>query len=127
MDPADHQPQTIRLRQPAGSQHFAEPFAFGLVVTGDQYLVRFRNAVQFILDLGDIAAETLDRFDAQMANRLHAGAGNRGQTNTRKARELSNRPCDGKEPSSIRHPLKIMLSLFMQVFRLHQHGPGFIR
>ena len=59
MNAAKHQLQLARLGELAGGEHFAEAFAFGLVVASDQHAVVGRRGVQFIADLADFAAEAL--------------------------------------------------------------------
>ena len=59
---------------PAG-QDLAQAMALGLVMAGDQDPVRRGRLVQFVAQAADIAAEALDRLDAQVAGRFHGGAG----------------------------------------------------
>ena len=61
---ADDEPQTLGLSEIARREHIAKAFLLRLVVASDHDEIARGGAVQLVLHLADIAAETLDRFDA---------------------------------------------------------------
>jgi hypothetical protein len=74
VNPAYDELQLTRLCETASGEHFIQPFALGIVVASDQHLVAGGSRVQFIPQLADIAAESFDRFDSQVARCLFRGA-----------------------------------------------------
>ena len=66
----DDEAQPLGLGELSGGEHVAEAFLLRFVVAGDEHQIAGRRRVQLILQLGDVAAETLDRFKRQMG--MHA-------------------------------------------------------
>ena len=101
-----HAPTTSRSRHspfrrspfPVGSKDFAQPLALGLVVAGDQHEVARRGCVQLVAELGDVAAEPLDRFDAQMAGRLDRRSRQGGNVHAGEAQQLLKRAGHREQP-----------------------------
>ncbi len=57
------------------AKDFAQSFDFGLGRANDEHVVAQPDGVQLVAHFGDVAAESLDAFDAQLAFRFHRAAG----------------------------------------------------
>ena len=92
--PARHQPEPVGLGKLARGQDFVQAFALGLIVTGNHHAVAGHRAVELVAQLGDVAAEALDRLDPQMTGCLDRRRGQSGDANVGKAQKLLKRnPC----------------------------------
>ncbi len=89
----------------------------------DQYLVAYGGTVQFVAELGDIAAEALDRFDAEMANRLHGRRGQGRFLNIRKLQQLLEDGRQRKQAARIGDALEVVFALLVQVAGFDEDGP----
>ena len=56
--------------QPRLGEDVGQPLALGLGLADDEHLLPVAGGVQLVAHLGDVAAETLDRFDLQLAGRF---------------------------------------------------------
>ena len=119
----------VRVRAPrsalrAPAYDFAEPLAFRLVVAGDDYAVAGGGVGEFLAQLGDVAAETLDGLDPEMAGGFHRRSRQRRDARVRKAQQLLEHAVHGEQAPRVGDPLQIMPALLVEVVRLDQHGPG---
>ncbi len=70
------------VQPPAGgefrrAENFAQAFDFGLGGADQMHVEAQADGIQFVAHLGDVAAEALHAFDAQLALRFHRAAGHR--------------------------------------------------
>ena len=121
---AGHQAQPARLGQLPPGQHLAQAFAFSVVVTSNQYPVPGCRMVQFLGQLADGAAESLNRFDAQVASCFHRGTRQGSEMNIGKAQELPENRLHREQSEGLGHPFQVMLPLFLEISRLNEHRPG---
>ena len=106
-------------------QQLGQPRALAFVVAGDQHLLvaadhRFQLGKRF----GPRTGEPFDRLDAQMAGRVVAVAGNRGDRQRRKLCQPLHRVRDAEQSPRILHPVQIGLPLFDDVGQLAQRNPS---
>ena len=131
-NPARTWPRTSRSRSDLGElarlQHLAEPLLLRVVVAGDQHQIVGGGLVELVAQLGDVAAEALDRLDAQMTRRLAAGAGQGADVDAGEAdRAAETRSGPRKSPVTSGHAFEIVFALFVQIGRLDQDRPGLRR
>ena len=124
MDSSGKQAEPRRLGQLSGGQDLAQAFALGLVVTGDQDLIRARHRVQFLPNLSHVAAEAFDRLDAQVAGRLDRGPRQGRDGDTGKLQQLLDNPRQGEQSHRVGDPLQVVLSGLVQIVRFGQHDPA---
>src|SRR5207249_1015932 len=90
---------------------------------GDEDVVGRRQGVQLVADLADVAAEALDRLDAQVAGGFDGRAGQGRQLDVRELQELLEGPRDREQPGQVGDAFEVVFALFVQVVGLDQHGP----
>ena len=93
-------------------------------MAGDDNAIVARDAFKFAPQLGHIAAEALDRLDAQMTGRLHGCDRQRGDANARKAEQLLKRARDREQAHGLGEAVQVMLALFLKIIRLDKSGPS---
>ncbi len=93
-------------------------------MTGDGDAIAARDAFQLTPQLGDVAAEALDRLDAQMTGRLHRRDRQGGNPDAGKAQQLLNGAGDCKESARLGEAVQVMLALFLKIIRLDKSGPS---
>src|SRR4051794_1290754 len=112
---SNDEPQSIRLRELALRQHIAETLLLRVIMTSDQHEVIGGSAVELVAQLGDAAAETLDRFDAQMIRRLHARRRHGRQSNARKLHELLENAGHREQTGDVGGAFEIVLALLFEI------------
>ena len=123
-DPADGQDQPVGLGQLGVGEDLAQPLDLGRVVAGDQDAVAGGGAVELGLDLGQVAGESLDALDPQVAGRLERVGGQGRDGDRRKADQPLEARLDAEEPARIVEPAEVVPALVAQVVRLEQGDPG---
>ena len=120
---AGHESQPIALRELAGGEHVGEALALRFVVAGDEHAVLPADGVEFVAHAVDVAAEALDRLDAQMADGLDARPRKRRHRHVGPREHLSNRPLDREQPFDVDDGFQVELALLLQLGRLDQNHP----
>src|SRR5437588_495304 len=83
-----------------------------------------RRRVQLVAHPGHVAAEALDRLDAQVATGLDRGAGQGRHLHAREADQLPENALHREQSLRVADPLEVVPALFVQLLRFHQDRPG---
>jgi len=124
VDAAGDEAQPVRLRQLPRGQHVTQALALGLVMTGDEDAVAGRRRVQLVAYPADVAAEALDRLDAQVTGRLDRRPRQRRQRDAREAQHLLEDALHRKQTNGIGDALQVVLARLVEVVRLGQDNPA---
>ena len=111
------------LGQPRGPEYLPQPLDFGGGRRNDVDLLAGAGGVQLVAHLGDVAAETLDRFDPQMTGRFQRSDGNAAERDRRKAVDFGQRRPHAVGVGGILQPFQEMPAFLLDVGRLDQSEP----
>ena len=103
-------------------EQLAQPLDLRIGLADDEHLVAEAHLVELVADLGDVAAEPLDRLELQVGRLLHRTRRHARRRHRGKLVDLlERRPHRVKRLRPV-HPVEIELALFRELVRLDQAG-----